>query len=111
MAATLAHHLPASPFEGLREPLAGYTPNTMVAPDTLRAELDRVRVTGWAMSRGERCAGSVALAVPLRDPVTGRVHSLTVLAPQERFSTDTRQRWLNGLRDCAADIEAAASTA
>jgi DNA-binding IclR family transcriptional regulator len=91
--------------------MESYTDTTLTTPEALDAELNHVRADGWAMSRGERCEGSVAVAVPLRDPQSGRVHALTVLAPQERFNAMVQRQWLDELRACAARVEVASSGA
>lgn len=94
----------------LAQPLERYTELTFTDPAELGAEIDRVRAAGWAMSQGERSVGSVAVAVPLRDPQSGRVHSLTVFAPQVRFRPESRPAWVGRIRECARAIEVAAGS-
>lgn len=50
-----------------RTDLAALTGHTVVEPDRLRAELDRVRAQGWALVDQELEAGLRSVAAPLRD--------------------------------------------
>lgn len=91
----------------LARPLERYTEQTFTDVAQLEAELRQVREAGWAMSQGERSEGSVAIAVPLHDPQSGRVHSLTVFAPQVRFRALSRPAWVEQMKACARAIETA----
>jgi DNA-binding IclR family transcriptional regulator len=94
----------------LARPLDRYTELTFTDAAELEAELERVRAAGWAMSQGERSQGSVAVGVPLHDPQSGRVHSLTVFAPQVRFRAESRPAWVEQISACARAIETAAGS-
>jgi DNA-binding IclR family transcriptional regulator len=91
-------------------PLERYTGQTFTDVAEMDAELARIRAAGWAMSQGERSEGSVAVAVPLRDPQSGRVHSLTVFAPHVRFRDESRPAWVEQMNQCARAIEVAAGS-
>jgi DNA-binding IclR family transcriptional regulator len=93
------------------EPLDRFTPHTFTDVAQMENELRKVRGAGWAMSRGERSEGAVALAVPVRDPRSGRVHSLTIFAPEARYSASDRPHWVAQLTLCARAIETAAGSA
>jgi IclR family transcriptional regulator, acetate operon repressor len=92
----------------LAGPLERFTPRTLTEVGHLVSELHKVRRAGWALSRGERSAGSVALAVPLREPHTGRIYSLTVFAPEARYHAPDRVRWIGRLAATSRAITAAA---
>ncbi|MBC6461906.1 IclR family transcriptional regulator [Actinomadura sp. HBU206391] len=94
----------------LGRPLERYTEQTFTDVAQMEAELQRVRTAGWAMSQGERSEGSVAVGVPLHDPQSGRVHSLTVFAPQVRFRATSRPAWVEQISACARAIETAAGS-
>ncbi len=94
--------------EILAQPLERYTESTITNVAGIEQELDAIRTTGWAMSHGERSSGSVAVAVPLWDPQSGRVSSLTIFAPQVRYRPAVRAGWVHALRECARAIEMAA---
>jgi DNA-binding IclR family transcriptional regulator len=95
----------------LAGPLERFTSRTLTDVDQLMNELHKVRRAGWALSRGERSTGSVALAVPLREPQTGRVYSLTVFAPEARYHPSDRVQWIERLTATARAITAAAASA
>lgn len=94
----------------LSRTLERYTEQTFTDVAEMEAELAGIRAAGWAMSQGERSEGSVAVAVPLRDPQSGRVHSLTVFAPQVRFRAEFRPAWVEQMNECARAIEIAAGS-
>lgn len=88
--------------------LAAYTPSTITDAAALERECEHIREAGYAISFGERSIGSVAVAVPVRDPYTGSVYALTVFAPEVRFDVDRLPHWLEQLAACARAMEAAA---
>jgi IclR family KDG regulon transcriptional repressor len=90
------------------EPLERFTEHTFTDVAKLENELRKIRTAGWALSRGERSEGGVALAVPVHDPQTGRVHSLTIFTPEARYHAGNRDDWIAQLQACARDIEKAA---
>lgn len=97
----LAHADPA-----LREaylethPLRRLTPWTMVGREQLEAELERIRVEGYAADRQEFAEGLSCLAVPLDD---GRLpYALGISAPTDRFDR-LWERYLASMREVAAD--------
>ncbi|GAA5190230.1 IclR family transcriptional regulator [Rugosimonospora acidiphila] len=92
----------------LAEPLERFTGHTFTDVAHLENELRKVRGAGWAMSRGERSEGGLAFAVPVRDPQSGRVHSLTIFAPEARYRAAERATWVRQLTACARAIETAA---
>ncbi len=67
-------------------PLVRLTERTITDPDMLERELEQVRVRGYAVSRGQRNVGAVAVAAPIWGP-DGKVKSdLIVSLPEYRFS-------------------------
>src|SRR5215469_8548567 len=82
-------HLPEPELdEYLRSvPLVPLTACTITDVAVLRAQLERVRALGYAVSRGERDAWAAAVAAPFRDR-DGRVAgSLSVCGPLSRFES------------------------
>jgi IclR family pca regulon transcriptional regulator len=72
--------------------LAPLTPNTVVDPDLLRSELDKVRRQGWALVDQELELGVRSVAAPLRDR-TGRViAAVNVSSNAGRVSLDALRR-------------------
>jgi DNA-binding IclR family transcriptional regulator len=60
-------------------PLRRYTPRTLVDPTALRAELDRIRRCGHAISAGHMSLSAVSVAAPVRDETDAVTASLTVV--------------------------------
>jgi DNA-binding IclR family transcriptional regulator len=65
------------------EPL---TPETITDLDALRAELDRTRTRGYAVSVGERSPWAAAVAAPIRDHSGQTVVAVGVLGPSHRLT-------------------------
>jgi IclR family acetate operon transcriptional repressor len=49
-------------------PPRAYTPNTIIEPDAIEAELERIRQQGYAVDRGERYENWYGAAVPVISP-------------------------------------------
>ncbi|QOC93405.1 IclR family transcriptional regulator [Micromonospora craniellae] len=65
--------------------LVGYTERTIVDVDRLRAELERIRVNGYAVSEQERYEGVRAVGVPVRHRSGAVVAALSAAGPVQRF--------------------------
>ena len=86
--------------------LYGYTENTIVDPEALRAELERIRRDGYAVDNQEFLAGVICLAVPVRDARDQVFAALAVSAPQARMPVAKAMDYLPLLRRAAADLAA-----
>ncbi|MFK9093035.1 IclR family transcriptional regulator [Bacillus salipaludis] len=86
--------------------LVKYTKTTMTDPETLRAELDKIKDQGWAQSQGEYTPEVIAIAVPLFDK--GEIiGSVTVSGPTYRMKEEKIQEYLPLLqqtRDEVSDV-------
>jgi IclR family pca regulon transcriptional regulator len=102
---------------GLPEPdLEGYlssvrldrlSSRTITSPDTLRAELDRVRRQGWAMVDQELEEGLRSVAAPLRDGSGRVVAAVNLSAHASRTTSESvRRQLVPPLLAAAARIEA-----
>ncbi|MEO6570655.1 MAG: IclR family transcriptional regulator [Ilumatobacteraceae bacterium] len=70
--------------------LAPSTGYTIVVPDVLRAEIDKVRQRGWARSVDETEIGMSSLAVPVRSEPGGPVvAAISMVGPTSRVAGDT----------------------
>jgi DNA-binding IclR family transcriptional regulator len=65
------------------EPL---TAETITDLDALRAELDRTRTRGYAVSVGERSPWAAAVAAPIRDRSGQTIVAVSVLGPSHRLT-------------------------
>lgn len=92
--------LPASRVDELaRDGLERFTPSTIVDPQELRAELQRVRERGWAVTAEEHEVGLVVVAAPVRTADGAPVAAMTVNGPTYRITEET----LPGLVDLLLD--------
>ncbi|MEV4893997.1 IclR family transcriptional regulator [Nonomuraea sp. NPDC055795] len=77
------------------------TANTITDPQAMLAELDRVRVRGYAMDLGEEELGVHCLAVPVQDG-NRVVAAMSVSGPAERIDALDRDELATGMRKIAA---------
>jgi len=83
-----------------------YTSRTLTDLKALEAEADVIREQGWAMTRGQKTEGGLAMAVPIAEPGSrGEVAALGIFGPEIRCSTKREQdRWLKALQETAKQI-------
>ena len=86
------------------EPLESFTRRTIVDPEALAAELERVRARGFAESIGEREDTLNAIAAPVWDSRSQLVAILGVQGPAPRFGTRALRSALPGLRERAEAV-------
>jgi DNA-binding IclR family transcriptional regulator len=103
----LLAHLPPDARENVLEaaPLAALTPRTIVDPDQLAKELDRVRARGWAEAVEEREVGVASIAAPIRDVSGTVVAAISIGGPAARMGAQQRRR----LADTVVEAGEAAS--
>jgi IclR family pca regulon transcriptional regulator len=77
-----------------RAELSALTARTVTDPETLRAELDRVRAQGWALVDQELEEGLRSVAAPIRDRTGRVVAAVNVSAHASRASRETVRRTL-----------------
>lgn len=82
-------------------PLSRRSPQTIVDPDRLRAELAQVRRQGHAVNDGEREEGIRAIAVPVRTRGGRMVAGLSLFGPSFRMSDAVMAAGLARLREAA----------
>jgi IclR family transcriptional regulator, KDG regulon repressor len=91
-----------------REPLLSVTPRTITSPDEVLEELERVRLRGFAITRGELDLERCAMSVPILDFSYRAIAALSISAPITHFTDDFVERYLPRLREHAYDISLAA---
>jgi IclR family transcriptional regulator, acetate operon repressor len=82
------------------------TPDTVVSKTVIRANLEKIRRDGMAVSIGEAVPGVAGLAAPIADPDGGVSAALLIGAPAERFQAE-----LPMLRKVMKDVAQRASGA
>jgi DNA-binding IclR family transcriptional regulator len=86
--------------------LRGMTPNSIVDPDRLRAELDGVRTAGVAVDIGESDAAMRCVAAAVRDHSGATVAAMSLSAPIIRWTAQAQVEWTRLVRDGAATLSA-----
>jgi IclR family transcriptional regulator, acetate operon repressor len=74
-------------------PLRPVTPHTITKPATLRAVINKVRGSGWAISKDEFAAGVIGCAVPIRTTDGRLVAGLGISVPSARLPFKELERF------------------
>lgn len=101
----LAHLEPSTVEEVLRS-VRPLTARTVTDPSRIRAELQRIRRQGFAVSAGERVDGASAVSAPVRDGQGRVVAGLTVSGPSYRFPPGRVRELIPQVVHAAAEISA-----
>jgi DNA-binding IclR family transcriptional regulator len=86
------------------EPL---TPETITDLEALRAELERTRARGYALSMGERSPWASAVAAPIRDRSGQTIVAVSVLGPSHRLTAQVLEELGVQVVEAARDISVA----
>ena len=65
-----------------------FTENTLVTPEELRAEFEKIRINGYALDRNEHHANVTCISGPVFGPQGKPIASISVSAPLYRFSIE-----------------------
>ena len=65
-----------------------FTENTLVTPEELRAEFEKIRINGYALDRNEHHANVTCISGPVFGPQGKPIASISVSAPLYRFSVE-----------------------
>jgi DNA-binding IclR family transcriptional regulator len=84
----LAYATPDFIEEVIERGLPRLAPRTIVDPDELRAELARVRASGFAQTREEMTRGSVSVAAPVFGPTGGVVAAISLVVAAHPVNVD-----------------------
>ena len=80
------------------------TAHSIVDPDELRSELERIRKRGWAENLDEAEMGVASIAAPLRDETGIVVAAISLVVPSRDLSADALRRYSRPCVDAAAAI-------
>lgn len=96
------------PHEIVREvvdgPIEALTDRTLRGASELRDRLKRVAREGFAMSRGERIEGAVAIASPVFGPSGAVMGSIGITMPEVRFKEDSASSLTELVREAAGQV-------
>jgi IclR family acetate operon transcriptional repressor len=90
----------------LARPLEAFTPNTIVDPAALRAELDEARARGYALNYGETVAGVFCAAAPIFDHTRSIVAAIGAAGPGQRISMEAQTTMIALVRREAQQLSA-----
>ncbi|MFE0024625.1 IclR family transcriptional regulator [Amycolatopsis sp. NPDC059021] len=90
----------------LRRKLEQYTPRTVVDPEELNAELDRVAEDGYVACYEELELGMHAVAVPIHGPGGEVVAAMSVSGPSYRLSKQRVRQIVRPLTEAAMELSA-----
>lgn len=98
-------HLPKQDVEELiTQGLERYSDATPTNPDDLRAELDRIRVDGYAVNRNQYRPDVCAIAAPVLDEEGTPLATVAISMPDSRYDADRLPEWGRLVADAAAEI-------
>ncbi|HET6297909.1 MAG TPA: IclR family transcriptional regulator [Kribbella sp.] len=97
----LLAYAPVAVQQNVLAHLTRQTPYTVTQPDRLRAQLDKVRLDGYATTVEEMTLGACSIAVPLRGPEGEVVAAIGVVVPTLRRD---RARLLTALQVAAQGV-------
>lgn len=87
-----------------RTKLAKVTVNSISDPDSLLAELARVRERGYAFTQGQRFLGAVGIAAPIFSGTGPVIGSVCVTIPEQRFNPEDEGKLVRELSKCTSEI-------
>ena len=88
----------------LTRPLKPSTRNTITDPEALRAELERIRKLGYAVSLGELDEGVRAVAAPILGVGAAPIGSISISCPAQRLPDELIPRYGGWVRSAAKEI-------
>jgi IclR family acetate operon transcriptional repressor len=98
-------HLPRRDVEELLAAgLERFSDTTPVEPDELRAELDRIRIAGYAVNRNQFRPGVCAVAAAVLDEDGTPLAAVAVSMPEARYDGEQTSKWGRLVADTAAEI-------
>ena len=88
----------------LTRPLKPSTRHTITDPEALRAELERIRKLGYAVSLGELDEGVRAVAAPILGVDAAPIGSISISCPAQRLPDELIPRYGGWVRSAAKEI-------
>jgi DNA-binding IclR family transcriptional regulator len=88
------------------QPRPRLTPHTIIDPEALEAELERVARAGVVFDIEERNIGTCAVAAPVRDQLGRVIASISLVVPTGRFGTQQRSLFAEATMAAAGSLSA-----
>lgn len=102
----LLAHAPEAVVAAVTKRLEPHTAGTITDPAALRAELQRIRRTGYAVNRGEWREGVGGAAAPIRDAGGQVVAAIGISGPTDRLRPRTLKRLVPAVVAAASAVSA-----
>lgn len=87
-------------------PLPAVTDRTIVDVEHLRERLDEIRNRGYALSKGERIRGALAVAAPVFGRGSSVIGSIGITMPEANFDPGEAPNLASAVTDAAAELSA-----
>jgi DNA-binding IclR family transcriptional regulator len=87
----------------LAEPLKALSKNSITDADTLRVELKKVQLDGYAINNGERRDDVVGFAAPVRDSTGETVAAIGISVPRHRATPRQRKAYITAAQQAALE--------
>ncbi|NCB63291.1 MAG: IclR family transcriptional regulator [Clostridia bacterium] len=87
-----------------KKPMAAHTERTITSPEALKAELNRVRLEGYAVDREELAAGLTCIASPILNGEKEAVASISLSGPTSRMIGADLEERVEAVRRAAREI-------
>lgn len=100
----LLAHASTAVVDEVAQKLRGFTASTITDMNELRAELRRVRDTGYAINRGEWREGVCGVAAPIRDGRGVVIAAIGISGPVDRLKARTIKQYAPAVVEVAAAI-------
>lgn len=102
----LLAHADATLINAVASNLIPHTAVTLVSPEELKKELERIRKQGFAVNHGEWRDGVCGIGAPIRDASNRVIAAIGISGPAERFKTKNVRAFSQWVCDVAAKISA-----
>lgn len=104
---TLLAFSPPTVVDRVAEKLSPYTPRTITSPVAFFRELQKVRVDGYAVNRGEWRDDVWGIAAPITDTRGSVIAAIGISGPAVRFRSSVIAGWAAATSEAAAEIQLA----
>jgi IclR family transcriptional regulator, acetate operon repressor len=84
--------------------LVAYTPQTLIDPDVLDKDLQRVRATCVSTSVGERDLSAASISAPVFDARSEVVAAIGIAGPKQRFQPEVHESWSAVVKEGAREL-------
>lgn len=81
------------------------TENTIISKETLRQQIEEIRLKGYAISQGERVKGAYSVTAPILDRYQSIIASVTIVIPEVRYKDYDENMLIEKIKAVAYDIE------